>query len=180
MKRLNIVLFLLISVSFSQQVILKQPTISSSAVNANGENARLSGTVGQVFVGMQQSDNTILTAGLWGSISSILLEVDDLMPMEFALSNAYPNPFNPTVKIDFEIPGQSEIDIKIFDLIGRNVFTHKQAFSSSGQYTFQWHGVNNSGLLISSGIYLVTIQHKTKLYIQKITFLKKIVYLLEL
>jgi len=163
----------LILISFcSAQTSLKQPTISSSAINASGESAILSGTVGQVFVGDQQSDNTILSAGLWGSISSILLGIDDLIPMEFSLSNAYPNPFNPTVNIDFEIPEQSDINIKIFDLLGRNVFTHKQVFSAPGKYRFKWHGVNNSGLLISSGIYLVTIQYKTNLYKQKITFLK--------
>ena len=51
------------------QTSLKQTTISSSAVNANGESVVLSVTVGQVFVGEQQSDNSILSAGLWGKQS---------------------------------------------------------------------------------------------------------------
>ena len=173
MRTFHFIFYLPLILFYCQaQTSLKQTTISSSAVNANGESVVLSGTVGQVFVGEQQSDNTILSAGLWGSISSILLGIDDLIPMEFSLSNAYPNPFNPTVNIDFEIPEQSDINIKIFDLLGRNVFTHKQVFSAPGKYRFKWHGVNNSGLLISSGIYLVTIQYKTNLYKQKITFLK--------
>ena len=173
MKNFYFIFYLFLTFFYCQaQTSLKQTTISASAINANGENTKLMGTIGQVFVGEQQSDNSILSAGLWGSISSILLGIDDLIPMEFSLTNAYPNPFNPTVNIDFEIPEQSDINIKIFDLLGRNVFTHKQVFSAPGKYRFKWHGVNNSGLLISSGIYLVTIQYKTNLYKQKITFLK--------
>ena len=173
MKTFHLIFYLPLIFFYCQaQTSIKQTTISSSAVNANGESTILSGTVGQAFVGEQQSDNSILSAGLWGSISSILLGIDDLIPMEFSLTNAYPNPFNPTVNIDFEIPEQSDINIKIFDLLGRNVFTHKQVFSAPGKYRFKWHGVNNSGLLISSGIYLVTIQYKTNLYKQKITYLK--------
>ena len=154
------------------QSSLNHLTISSTAVNASGENVVLNGTAGQVIIGKYQGDNTILSSGLWGSILSIFLEVDDLVPMEFAISNAYPNPFNPTVNIDFEIPEQSDVDIKIFDLLGRNVFTHKQVFNSPGKYRFKWHGINNSGFSIASGIYLVVVQHKSNLYKQKITFLK--------
>ena len=37
-------------------------------------------------------------------MKQITLGVDDLLPEEFSISNAYPNPFNPTVSIDFSIP----------------------------------------------------------------------------
>ena len=92
--------------------------------------------------------------------------------MEFAISNAYPNPFKQTVNIDFEIPGQSDVDIKVFDLLGRNVFTHKQVFNTPGKYRFKWNGINNSGFSVSSGIYLFVVQYESNFYKQKITFLK--------
>ena len=173
MKRYSFVFYSILIANFClTQSSINHLTISSTAVNASGENVVLNGTAGQVIVGKYQGDNTILSAGLWGSILSIFLEVDDLVPMEFAISNAYPNPFNPTVNIDFEIPEQSDVDIKVFDLLGRNVFTHKQVFNAPGKYRFKWHGINNFGFPIASGIYLVVIQHKSNLYKQKITFLK--------
>ena len=101
MKRLNILLFFLISVAFTQEVILKQTTFSTSAINASGDNSVMLGTVGQTFVGESESNSTVLSAGFWGSVASVLLSVDDLIPTEFAISSAYPNPFNPTVNIDF-------------------------------------------------------------------------------
>ena len=173
MYKKNVFLFLCLAVIFCHaQTTLQQPTFSSSSVQANSQSSILIGTSGQVFVGKGTSESTILVAGLWGSISSILLGVDDLLPLEFSLSNAYPNPFNPTVNIDFTIPEQTDVNIQIFDLLGRNVFTHKQEFSTPGNYNFKWHGMNNAGVSVASGIYLVNIQHKSKVYQQKITFLK--------
>ena len=172
MRRLNILLFFLISVAFAQETILKQTTFSTSAINTTGDNSVMVGTVGQTFIGELESNSTVLSAGFWGSVASILLGVDDVIPTEFAISSAYPNPFNPTVSIDFSIPEESIVYIKIFDLLGRNIFNHEENFKAPGKYRFRWHGMNDSGALISSGIYLVAIQHKIKFYKQKITFLK--------
>jgi flagellar hook assembly protein FlgD len=94
------------------------------------------------------------------------------MPEDFSISKAYPNPFNPTVNIDFSISEESDINIQIFDLLGRNVFNHDQNFNTAGKYRFQWHGINDLGTPIASGVYFVTIQHKANIFKQKITFLK--------
>ena len=107
MKRLNILLCFLISASFAQETILKQTTFSTSAINTTGDNSVMLGTVGQTFVGESESNSTVLSAGFWGSVASVLLSVDDVIPTEFAISSAYPHPFNPTVNIDFSIPEES-------------------------------------------------------------------------
>ena len=70
MKRLNILLFFLISVAFTQEVILKQTTFSTSAINASGDNSVMVGTVGQTFVGESESNSTVLSAGFWGSVAN--------------------------------------------------------------------------------------------------------------
>ena len=169
----KILFFLLIyTFLFPQQVLLKQSTLSSVAVDAAGESAKLIGTVGQSFAGDAESESASLSAGIWGSIASVMLGIDDPLPTEFAISNAYPNPFNPMVNIDFSIPDQTEVNIRIYDLLGRLAFVHKQEFMNPGKYRFRWHGVTNSGIGIASGIYFVTIQHKAKIYNQKITYLK--------
>ncbi len=174
MRKYNLCVLICFIHSFSvpQDIIIKQSVLSSMAINSSSDNSVLTGTIGQSITGKMESDNTVLSAGLWGAVSIITLGVDDLIPRQFSISNAYPNPFNPTVNIDFSISKGSEINIKIFDLLGRNVFSHEQNFKAPGNYRFQWHGVNESGTPIARGIYLVTIQHKTNIYKQKITFLK--------
>ena len=156
----------------AQNTNIPQSVFSSGAVNAESEQTRLVGTVGQVFTHKMTSANTILTSGFWGSVAQIVLDVDDLTPKDFSISNAYPNPFNPTVSIDFSIPERTDVNIQVFDLLGRNVFTHKQDFTNPGKYRFQWNARDNSGNNIASGIYIVAIQHQKNIYKQKITFLK--------
>ena len=157
---------------FAQNTNLSQSVLSSGAVQSESEQTKLVGTIGQVLTSKLVSPNTILSSGFWGSMAQITLGVDDLLPEEFSISSAYPNPFNPTVSIDFSIPEKTDVNIQVFDLLGRNVFMHQQDFTSPGKYRFQWNARDNSGNNVASGIYIVAIQHQKNIYKQKITFLK--------
>ncbi len=157
---------------FAQNTNMPQSVLSSGAVHAQSEQTKLVGTIGQVFTSKVVSPNTILTSGFWGSMAQITLGVDDLLPEEFSISNAYPNPFNPKVSIDFSIPERTDVNIQVFDLLGRNVFTHQQDFTNPGKYRFQWNARDNNGNNVASGIYIFAIQHQKNIYKQKITFLK--------
>jgi hypothetical protein len=168
---LLLLLYFLSTIS-AQNTSLSQNVISSGAVSAQSEQTKLIGTLGQVFTAKLMSPNTILTSGFWGSVAQMTLEIDDVIPEDFSISNAYPNPFNPTVNIDFSIPDKTDINIQIFDLLGRNVFTHKQDFKNPGKYRFKWNALDNNGNNVATGLYIVTIQNQKNIYKQKITFLK--------
>ena len=130
---------------FAQNTTMSQSVLSSGAVDAQSEQTKLVGTIGQVFTSKVVPPNTILSSGFWGSMTQITLDVDDILPQEFSISNAYPNPFNPTVSIDFLVPKKTDVNIQVFDLLGRNVFTHQQDFTSPGKYRFQWNARDNIG-----------------------------------
>ena len=104
MMRALLIISILFKFLFAQETIIKQSTISSGAINVSGQSTNLMGTVGQTFSGNLNSDNTYLSTGIWGSISYAVLHIDEQLPIEFSISKAYPNPFNPTVHIDIEIP----------------------------------------------------------------------------
>ena len=95
--------FVLLISLFYPQSSLELSTFSSGSFQSKGEKSSLYGSSGQVFVGEHQSDSIILSAGLWGSVSLIIFGADDILPLEFSISKAYPNPFNPTVNIDFSL-----------------------------------------------------------------------------
>ena len=164
------ILLLLYSVLFAQDLQLKQIVISSGAVQSD----RLKGTVGQPVIGTTTTDNYILSAGFWGSVSRMFLDVDDevVLPTEYSISNAYPNPFNPVTNIDITVPESGLMQFAIYDILGRQVFEHKQTFSSPGHYRFSWSGKNNHGSSLSSGVYLLTVRFEENYYKQKITLLK--------
>ena len=169
------ILLLVCSVLFAQDMQLKQVVISSGAIQSNiWKNAGMKGTIGQPIVGRTRIDNYILVAGLWGAISQMFLDVGDevVLPLEYSISNAYPNPFNPVTNIDITVPQSGLMQFAIYDILGRQVFEHKQTFANPGHYRFSWSGKNNHGSSLSSGVYLLTVQFEENYYKQKITLLK--------
>ena len=100
---------------------------------------------------------------------SALTTNDDMMPKEFALHPAYPNPFNPTATITFDVPAQthSNASLQIYDITGRLVATLVDEQLAPGTHTLQWQPVN-----LSSGLYIVQLKAGEKIFNQKITFIK--------
>jgi len=76
----------------------------------------------------------------------------ETLPKKFKLHQNYPNPFNPTTKIDFELPYDCNVMVKIYDIIGREIETLLNGKKASGYYTLDFT-VNN----LSSGIYFYRI-----------------------
>lgn len=65
-----------------------------------------------------------------------------------------PNPFNPSTSIKFFIPNQSDVTIKVYDLLGREVTTLINNNLGEGFHIVFWNGVDNHGEFVSSGVYL--------------------------
>jgi hypothetical protein len=74
-------------------------------------------------------------------------------PAEFSLSQNYPNPFNPTTQIRFELPLTSMVDLKIYDILGREIKTLVKGELNPGTYSYEWDGRNDFGNPVSSGMY---------------------------
>jgi hypothetical protein len=76
-----------------------------------------------------------------------------VIPQEFRLHQNYPNPFNPATTIKFEIPKQTTVSLKIFDVLGREVITLINAPLRAGAYAETW---NAEGF--SSGVYFYRLE----------------------
>ncbi len=89
---------------------------------------------------------------------------NNVIPEKFAVAQNYPNPFNPSTTIKYSIPANSFVNIKIYDMLGREVKTLIRAQQDAGTYEARWNGDNNSGNKVASGtyIYRVTSGEHTK------------------
>ena len=76
------------------------------------------------------------------------------IPGQFELSQNFPNPFNPSTGIKYQMPVSSNISLIIYDILGNEIKTlvnnEKQ---SSGSHEVMWDGTNNAGTAVSSGTY---------------------------
>jgi hypothetical protein len=78
----------------------------------------------------------------------------DFTPSDFNLSHNYPNPFNPTTTIQFQVPRMSNVSIKIYDMLGSEVRTLITGQVAPGKYSVEWNGLNDDGVAMSSGNYI--------------------------
>jgi len=83
-----------------------------------------------------------------------------------------PNPFNFTTSISYSITEPGRTEIRIFDILGREVRTLINNHQDVGLYSVQWNGKNNDGLELPSGIYIFTFKTKSAYLKTKLTFLK--------
>lgn len=89
-----------------------------------------------------------------------VVEKDDNgeLPDGFVLHQNYPNPFNPTTTIQYELPTQGHITIKIFDLTGRLVKVLADKEQRAGAFTVQWDGTNLLGNTVAAGVYMYRVE----------------------
>jgi len=92
-------------------------------------------------------------------VSGTILELEnDLIPMEFSLSQNFPNPFNPSTNIHYALPEASNVNVIVYDIIGREVVSLVNEFQASGHKQVSWNGKDNAGYNVSAGMYLYHIQ----------------------
>ncbi|MDD5362537.1 MAG: T9SS type A sorting domain-containing protein [Ignavibacteria bacterium] len=98
---------------------------------------------------------------------SLNANIEIVTPGKFNLSQNYPNPFNPTTKIDYEIPADSKVQIKIYDISGKEVMQLVNLNQKAGYYTIQF----NAGSL-SSGTYFYKLIAGSDVITKKMTLIK--------
>lgn len=97
----------------------------------------------------------------------------EMNPDRFAITAAYPNPFNPTVNLGFYMPSEGHVKMVVHDLLGREVTTLVNGLIQQGQHTYVWNATSNDGAAIATGIYFVnTIYNHGEPSIQKVMFIK--------
>jgi len=66
-------------------------------------------------------------------------EIEIGVPKKYDLSQNYPNPFNPTTKINFDLPNDSKVELRIYDMLGREVSTLVNEVKTAGYYTVEFN-----------------------------------------
>ncbi len=83
--------------------------------------------------------------------------VESKIPNGYKLLNNYPNPFNPSTRIAFEIPQEENVTLKIYNINGELVRTLLNNNLSAGRYEQIWNGKDEAGNYVVSGVYIYRI-----------------------
>ncbi|MCW5894257.1 MAG: T9SS type A sorting domain-containing protein [Bacteroidetes bacterium] len=107
-----------------------------------GLHQHVSVSAGDVVIGRSAANRPSLTKAESG------------LPAQFRLGDAYPNPFNPSTTINFDLPEAVGVSLDIFDVLGRRVVELVKGWYDAGYHSVTWN-IASDGSGISSGVYFV-------------------------
>jgi len=90
----------------------------------------------------------------------------------YALASNYPNPFNPSTTISYEIMGDSNVNISIYNIMGQEVANLVNDFKISGSYSVVWNGTNSGGVEMPSGVYIMKLNTESHSITNKLSLLR--------
>ena len=148
--------------------------IPSVAFDAAGDTFSVVGSLGEWVSQISSSTRYDLDSGFWGSMTERVLGTEEqmILPAQFSIVSAYPNPFNPAIAIGMDIPSLSDVVLSVYDIRGRKVFSLVRKGLSAGRYDFLWRGVDNTNRHLASGIYFFNASNGHMTQSIKITLLK--------
>lgn len=96
----------------------------------------------------------------------------NVVPTVYALRQNYPNPFNPDTAIEYDLPEDSQVSIRIFNTLGQVIKVLYQGEQIAGKYKAIWDGTNENGNVVAAGIYMYQLSTKNFTRTRKMLLLK--------
>ncbi|NQV16156.1 T9SS type A sorting domain-containing protein [bacterium] len=100
-------------------------------------------------------------SGIYIIQNDLMVGIDETnlsLPDYFSLAQNFPNPFNPTTTISYELPEASNVELLIFDITGRRVASIVNGEKPAGYHNAIWNGNDDSGNQVSTGVYFCRLE----------------------
>lgn len=104
--------------------------------------------------------------------SDVRQQSSELLPIEYALEQNHPNPFNPSTVIEFALPKASMTNLSIFNILGQRIATLVDKELPAGFYQVTWDGTSDNGSVVATGIYFYRIEAEKFQSTKKLMLLK--------
>ncbi|MEO8513217.1 MAG: T9SS type A sorting domain-containing protein [Ignavibacteria bacterium] len=141
---------LLNSISLNKDLAVNCPIVMNRyEIIKNGFEFTFNPEFGNPFNGSKTSTGSENAAAENGLTDN---SINPNLPADYSISQNYPNPFNPSTKIDFSLPQDAKVTIKVFDITGKEAANLVNSDMNAGNHSISFNASN-----LSSGIYFYTI-----------------------
>jgi hypothetical protein len=113
------------------------------------------------------AEHTQINKWLINGIVSAVVKIPNPLPLKFELSQNYPNPFNPTTNIQYTVPKNGFVSLKVYNVLGQEVESIYQGFQNAGSYK-----VNFDASKLASGVYMYRLESGTTSISKKFVLMK--------
>ena len=101
--------------------------------------------------------DTVLVSGTGGLPPTGVPGSQSNLPTVFKLHNSYPNPFNPSTTIQYDLPQESKVMIKVYSILGQQIATLVDGVVPAGYHQVIWRGSRDDGKTVAGGVYFYRI-----------------------
>jgi hypothetical protein len=109
---------------------------------------------------------------IWEHTTTSTNDITSPIEVSAKLHNAYPNPFNPSTTISFELKNAEFVNLSIFNAKGQKVKTLTNSLLNAGTHSITWNGSNDNNNKSASGIYFIKLQTNSAVQIKKAVLVK--------
>ncbi len=125
------------------------------------------------MTGIDEEDDLIF---LFENRPSTSVSASTQLPHTVVLHNCYPNPFNPSTEIRYELPRSGRVILSMHNLLGEEIRIVDEGERTTGSHTTRWDGKDQRGVTVASGVYfcklVVTDRHSTSTRVSKVMLAK--------
>jgi len=127
----------------------------------------------EIFITWEDSRNEIIASDIWAKVLDFgnpdVTSVSNIshQPKVFSLSQNFPNPFNPTTAIGYQLSAISQIDLSIYNVLGQKIKTLVSEKQPAGNYQVEWDASS-----VASGVYIYRLQAEGMILNKKMLLLK--------
>jgi hypothetical protein len=127
---------------------------------------------GNVRVHLDVDDVRLVSRLQVAANTAVTESFDDTRPADVGLDASYPNPFNSSTVIPFQLPTDAEVDLALFDIVGQRVATLVAGHRRAGLHRAVWDGRDQQDKPLASGVYIVRLNTGGRVEHRKLALLR--------
>ena len=143
--------------------------VDDSDHDFNGVNGRLVFQIGNSCVPDFQARDVY---AIFSRIEVSGIDTENILPAKFAVHENYPNPFNPTTNISFDLVEHSPTEVTVWNMLGQKVATLYSGELPAGRHTLTFEARSENGNMLPSGVYIYKVAAGNKVDTKKMMLLK--------
>lgn len=125
-----------------------------------------------VFAAMENGTVYCMSGSYIGNVSVDEEEINVNAPHTLTVDPAYPNPFNHSVCLPIRLSEPGPVDMRIFNLLGREIYQYQLNNLVAGKHNLLWEGISSSGIPVPSGFYLIEVKSDAHRVIRSVELIK--------
>ena len=123
--------------------------------------------------GLDPGANRVFRIAEWDDGTVSIRDITTIMPDDYNLAQNFPNPFNPTTRIEYYLPVNNTISLTIYNMLGQEIVKLvNNKYTVGGSHYIVWNGTDKNGVEVGSGTYIYELKYGNFSKTRKMTLVK--------